>query len=45
MSEADSLTIAKAAEDEGFNDLRKSALLKAIEGVTSLAEVQRVTKE
>ncbi|KZY62036.1 type IV-A pilus assembly ATPase PilB [Oleiphilus sp. HI0066] len=45
MSEADSLTIAKAAEEEGFNDLRKSALLKAIEGVTSLEEVQRVTKE
>jgi len=45
MSEADSLTIAKAAEEEGFNDLRKSALMKAIEGVTSLAEVQRVTKE
>jgi type IV pilus assembly protein PilB len=45
MSEADSLTIAKAAEEEGFNDLRKSALVKAIEGVTSLEEVQRVTKE
>ena len=45
MQEADSLAIAKAAEEEGFNDLRKSALLKAIEGVTSLAEVQRVTKE
>jgi type IV pilus assembly protein PilB len=45
MQEADSLQIAKAADEEGFNDLRKSALLKAIEGVTSLAEVQRVTKE
>jgi type IV pilus assembly protein PilB len=45
MQEADSLAIAKAADEEGFNDLRKSALLKAIEGVTSLAEVQRVTKE
>jgi type IV pilus assembly protein PilB len=45
MSEADSLAIAKAAAEEGFNDLRKSALVKAIEGVTSLEEVQRVTKE
>jgi len=45
MAEADSLTIAAAADDEGFNNLRKSALIKAIEGVTSLEEVERVTSE
>lgn len=45
MNEASSLEIAAAAAEEGFNDLRKSALLKAIEGVTSLEEVDRVTKD
>jgi type IV pilus assembly protein PilB len=45
MAEADSLAIAAAADDEGFNNLRKSALIKAIEGVTSLEEVERVTSE
>ena len=30
---------------EGFNDLRRSALKKAAEGVTSLEEVNRVTKD
>jgi type IV pilus assembly protein PilB len=45
MNEATSIEIAKAAEEEGFNDLRKSALVKAIEGVTSLSEVDRVTKD
>ncbi|MFT6909588.1 MAG: type IV pilus assembly protein PilB, partial [Oleiphilaceae bacterium] len=45
MSEATSIEIAKQAEIEGFNNLRKSALVKAIEGVTSLQEVERVTKD
>ncbi len=45
MAEATSLEIAKAADKAGFNNLRKSALLKAIEGVTSLEEVERVTKD
>jgi len=45
MSEATSLDIAKKADEEGFNNLRKSALLKAIQGVTSLEEVERVTKD
>mgnify|MGYP000568321892 FL=1 len=45
MSEATSLEIAAQADEEGFNNLRKSALLKAIEGVTSLEEVERVTKD
>lgn len=45
MEEATSLDIAAAAQKEGFNNLRQSALLKAIEGVTSLEEVNRVTKD
>jgi type IV pilus assembly protein PilB len=39
------LKIAEAAEVSGVRDLRKSALLKARNGVTSLAEINRVTKD
>ena len=39
------MKIAEAAERSGVNDLRKSALLKARNGVTSLAEINRVTKD
>ncbi|MBE5314221.1 MAG: type IV-A pilus assembly ATPase PilB [Xanthomonadales bacterium] len=39
------MQIAAAADRSGINDLRKSALLKARNGVTSLAEINRVTKD
>jgi len=39
------LQIAEVALRAGVNDLRKSALLKARNGVTSLAEINRVTKD
>jgi type IV pilus assembly protein PilB len=39
------LQIAETAARAGVNDLRKSALLKARNGVTSLAEINRVTKD
>ena len=39
------MKIAQAAQQSGVNDLRKSALLKARNGVTSLAEINRVTKD
>ena len=39
------LKIAEAAQRSGVNDLRKSALLKAKNGITSLAEINRVTKD
>jgi type IV pilus assembly protein PilB len=39
------MQIADAAARSGINDLRKSALLKARNGVTSLAEINRVTKD
>jgi type IV pilus assembly protein PilB len=39
------LQIAEVARKAGINDLRASALLKARNGVTSLAEIDRVTKD
>ncbi len=39
------LQIAEAAQSIGVNDLRQSALLKASQGITSLAEINRVTKD
>ncbi len=45
MQEASSLEIAKLAQQQGFNNLRQSGLLKVIQGVTSLEEANRVTKD
>jgi type IV pilus assembly protein PilB len=39
------LQIAEVARAQGINDLRASALLKVKAGVTSLAEIDRVTKD
>jgi len=39
------IQIAEVARRAGINDLRASALLKARNGVTSLAEINRVTKD
>jgi len=39
------LQIAEAAKSAGVNDLRASALLKVKKGMTSLAEIDRVTKD
>ncbi|MDO9239642.1 MAG: type IV-A pilus assembly ATPase PilB, partial [Methylicorpusculum sp.] len=39
------LELAIQAKAEGFNDLRRSGLEKVKQGVTSLEEVDRVTKE
>ena len=39
------MQIAAAATRSGVNDLRRSALIKARNGVTSLAEINRVTKD
>lgn len=43
MSGGNSLDIAKASLESGFNNLRLSGLEKAAKGVTSLAEINRVT--
>jgi type IV pilus assembly protein PilB len=45
MEEASSIQIAKQAQADGFRNLRQSALRKVIEGVTSLEEANRVTKD
>jgi type IV pilus assembly protein PilB len=39
------MQIAEAAQKSGVRDLRQSALLKVKHGVTSLAEINRVTKD
>lgn len=44
MENGNSLDIAQQAQREGIKNLRQSGLIKAAAGVTSLAEVNRVTK-
>ncbi|MBA1276925.1 MULTISPECIES: type IV-A pilus assembly ATPase PilB [Pseudomonadaceae] len=45
MEEGNSIDIAIQARRDGFNDLRLSGLVKAMHGITSLEEVNRVTKD
>lgn len=45
MDGGNSLEIAAVAKEEGFNNLRISALHKVCEGVTSLEEANRVTAD
>jgi type IV pilus assembly protein PilB len=45
MADGNSIEIAARMREEGFNDLRTSGLLKVMQGVTSLEEVNRVTKD
>jgi type IV pilus assembly protein PilB len=43
MEHGNSLQIKEQADAEGFNDLRKSALLKVAQGIISLEEANRIT--
>jgi type IV pilus assembly protein PilB len=43
MSDADALTIAALAREEGCADLRAAALAKVAQGLTSLSEANRLT--
>lgn len=45
LSGGSALQIAEQAEADGIRDLRASALIKAKNGITSLAEINRVTKD
>ncbi len=45
MEDGNSIDISTQMRADGFNDLRTSALMKAMQGVTSLEEVNRVTKD
>ena len=43
MEHGNSLQIKQQADEEGFNDLRKSALMKVAQGLISLEEANRIT--
>jgi len=45
MEEGNSIEISAQMRKDGFNDLRTSGLSKAMQGVTSLEEINRVTKD
>ena len=45
MEEGNSIDISAQMRKDGFNDLRASGLVKAMQGITSLEEVNRVTKD
>lgn len=45
MEEGNAIEINEQMRKDGFNDLRSSGLLKVIQGVTSLEEINRVTKD
>ncbi|WP_277963779.1 type IV-A pilus assembly ATPase PilB [Pseudomonas sp. RIT-To-2] len=45
MEDSNSIDIADQMRAEGFSDLRTSGLAKVMQGVTSLEEVNRVTKD
>jgi type IV pilus assembly protein PilB len=45
MDNGTAIDVADQAKKEGIDDLRKSALKKVIAGLTSLEEINRVTKD
>ncbi len=45
LAGGNAMQIAEAAQKSGVRDLRQSALMKVRNGVTSLAEINRVTKD
>ncbi|MFW1857096.1 type IV-A pilus assembly ATPase PilB [Acinetobacter defluvii] len=45
MEDGNALEIAAASEKLGFNNLRRSGLIKVMNGLTSLQEINRVTSE
>ena len=45
MAEGNSLEIDIQMRKDGFNDLRTSGLIKGMQGITSLEEINRVTKD
>jgi type IV pilus assembly protein PilB len=45
LNGGNAMQMAELAKVEGINDLRASGLLKARQGITSLEEIDRVTKE
>jgi general secretion pathway protein E len=45
LQNKDAATIKKAALEQGMRSLRASGLAKALQGITTLEEVMRVTQE
>ena len=45
MQEGTAIDVADQAKKDGINDLRESAIIKVLSGVTSLEEINRVTKD
>jgi type IV pilus assembly protein PilB len=45
MSQGNAIDIADQAKKEGVNDLRRSGILKVMQGLTSVAEVEACTNE
>lgn len=45
MESENAIEISNQMRKEGFNDLRTSGIIKVMQGITSLAEVNRVTKD
>ena len=45
MTEANAFELADQAKKEDINDIRRSGLLKAMQGITSLEEINRVTAD
>ena len=45
MNERTALDVADQAKKDGIKDLRESAIIKVISGMTSLEEINRVTKD
>ena len=43
MTGGNSIEISRLARKEGFNDIRRSGLIKCLQGLSSLEEVNRVT--
>ncbi|CAF4337612.1 unnamed protein product [Rotaria magnacalcarata] len=43
MEEGNSIEIAEASQRAGFNNLRRSGLMKVMQGLTSLQEIDRIT--
>ncbi len=45
MRNGNSMDFDRLARQEGHPDLRRSGLLKVMQGITSLTEINRVTKD
>jgi type IV pilus assembly protein PilB len=45
LAKGNAMEIAALSIEEGVNDLRRSGILKIMQGITTIEEVDRVTEE